>query len=150
MIPLMDYCDNTIIAAYIQVIRVPENELPDKGVYFMNLIDLIDGFDNITLTGHVAMFGVNYKMGIDQEPFEHCELEVEDNIITSSQYFPLPEEYLQQASKFKFRDFLSCYRHTRQAMDNDDVLYFVCSVTEIVMPICEMASAAYCIHEQSH
>jgi hypothetical protein len=143
MIPLLDTSNKETITAYLQVIKVPEGELPNCEVYFMNLIDLKDGFDNSTLTGDVAMFGINYGA------FQHSELTVEKNIIVSSEFHPTPQQYLEveQLTKGRFRDFLACYRQTRQAMDNDDVLYFVCSVTDIVMPVCSMASAAYCIHE---
>jgi hypothetical protein len=144
MIPLLDNLDKKNITAYLQVSKVPEGDLPNDEVYFMNLIDLKEGFDNSTITGDVVMLGINYNA------FQHSELTVKNNIIVSSEYPPFPKEYQEGIStKFKMRDFLSCYRHTRQAMDNDDVLYFVCNVTDIVMPICSMASAAYCIHEQS-
>src|SRR4030042_5286176 len=59
MIPLLDNLDKKTITAYLQVNKVPEGELPDGGVYFMNLIDLKE-FDNSTLTGDVVMLGINY------------------------------------------------------------------------------------------
>jgi hypothetical protein len=146
MIPILDWFNKGIITAYLQVIELPEGELPDKGVYFMNLIDLTRGFDTGALTGNVAMFGVNYKVGINDEAFKHCELTIKKNIIVSSEYFSLPEEYMQEmTAKCKLRDFLSCYRHTRQAFNDDDVLFFVCDVADMVMPACSMAAAAYCI-----
>ncbi|MCX6749880.1 MAG: hypothetical protein NTZ83_00310 [Candidatus Pacearchaeota archaeon] len=140
IIPLLDNLDKKTITAYLQVSKVPEGELPNDEVYFMNLIDLKDGFDNLTLTGDVVMLGINY------DAFQHSELTVENNIIVSSEYPPFPKEYLEEiAAKNKLRDFLSCYRHTRQAMDNDDTLFFVCDVTGWVMPVCSMSAAAYCI-----
>lgn len=147
MIPLLKYF-NKDTTAYLQVIKLPENELPDRGVYFMNLLCLLEGFDNSTVTGKVSMLGVNYKTTSKGEPFEHCRLEVRNNRIIFSEYFPLPEEYLQQvASKFKFRDFLSCYRTTREYMNSDDLVYFLC---DIVGGACAVTASAYCIYTLSN
>jgi hypothetical protein len=128
---------NSDTTAYLQVIKLPEGNLPESAVYFMNLIDLTRGFDNSKLTGNVVMLGINY------DAFQHCELTVKKNIIVFSEFFPLPDKYLEEmATKCKFRDFLSCYRHTREAMDADDTFYFLC---DIVGSACAVSAAAYCI-----
>jgi len=146
-IPLIQISgEDTIVKAKIQVMKLPKGELPNGEVYFMNLLDLT-AFDNCTLCGHVKMIGVNYG------DFEHAEFKVLDNIIVSSQFYTTPQQYLEaqveQSTKGRLKDFLACYRATRQAMDQDDVLFFVCDVTDMVMPVCSMSAAAYCIYSQT-
>ena len=139
IIPILKISEkDTIKTAYLQVIKLPEGELPDKGVYFMNLIDLTRGFDYSTLTGNVIMLGINY------DAFEHSVLTIKDNKIVSSEFPPIPEKYQEQSAK-NIRSFLACYRATRNSMDNDDVLYFLC---DVMGNICAASAAAYCIFMQ--
>ena len=123
------------LVAYVQVIKLPKDNLPDNQIYFMNLIDLTS-FDSNTLTGTAKMISLNYDF------FQHSELIVENNKITSIKSFPLPEKFQNEFSKGKLKDFFACYRQIREWQETFDILYFVCDWAVVS---CAAAATSYCI-----
>jgi hypothetical protein len=134
LIPILK---NDVLVAYLQVIELPKDNLPDGEIYFMNLVDF-KNFDNNVLTGTVTMLGLNYGR------VKHSEFVVKNNKISIFNSFPAPKEYQDRFSKGFLKDFLACYRQQREWQDSIDIIYFTC---ELAKQSCVLAASAWCIWE---